>query len=48
MYALRPLVEQVVEAELSRAQPLVAERELSGRVQQLLEGFLQPVRPTAD
>ena len=30
------------------ALPLVAERELSGRVQQLLEGFLQPVRPTAD
>ena len=48
IHALRPLVEQVVEAELARALPLVAERELSGRVQQLLEGFLQPVRPTAD
>lgn len=45
---LRPLFEEVVEAELARALPLVAERELSGRVQQLLEGFLQPVKPTAD
>lgn len=48
IHQLRPLVEQVVEAELARGLPLAAERELSGRVQQLLEGFLQPVRPTAD
>lgn len=38
---LRPLVEQVVEAELSRGLPLAANRELSERVNQLLQGFLQ-------
>ena len=38
---LRPLVEQVVEAELARGLPLAANRELSGRVNQLLQGFLQ-------
>lgn len=38
---LRPLVERVVEAELSRGLPLAANRELSERVNQLLQGFLQ-------
>ncbi|WAJ36422.1 MerR family transcriptional regulator [Pseudomonas sp. GOM7] len=38
---LRPLVEQVIEAELSRGLPLAANRELSERVNQLLQGFLQ-------
>lgn len=37
---LRPLVEQVVEAELARGLPVAANRELSERVHQLLEGFL--------
>ena len=38
---LRPLVEQVVEAELARGLPVAANRELSERVHQLLQGFLQ-------
>lgn len=39
---LRPLVEQVVNAELARGLPEAANRELSERVHQLLQGFLQP------
>lgn len=38
---LRPLVEQVVNAELARGLPEAANRELSERVHQLLEGFLK-------
>lgn len=38
---LRPLVEQVVEAELARGLPVAANRELSERVHRLLQGFLQ-------
>lgn len=38
---LRPLVEQVVEAELARGLPVAANRELSERVNQLLQGFLR-------
>ncbi|MGQ7956671.1 MerR family transcriptional regulator [Pseudomonas sp. SP16.1] len=38
---LRPLVEQVVEAELARGLPEAANRELSERVHRLLQGFLQ-------
>lgn len=37
---LRPLVEQVVNAELARGLPEAANRELSERVHKLLEGFL--------
>jgi DNA-binding transcriptional MerR regulator len=37
---LRPLVEQVVTAELARGLPEAANRELSERVHKLLEGFL--------
>ncbi|MGB4074107.1 MerR family transcriptional regulator [Pseudomonas sp.] len=37
---LRPLVEQVVVAELARGLPEAANRELSERVHKLLEGFL--------
>ena len=39
---LRPLVEQVVNAELARGLPEAANRELSERVHQLLQGFLRP------
>ncbi|MDP3813946.1 MerR family transcriptional regulator [Pseudomonas sp.] len=39
---LRPLVEQVVTAELARGLPEAANRELSERVHQLLQGFLRP------
>ncbi|PAU61517.1 MerR family transcriptional regulator [Pseudomonas indica] len=39
---LRPLVEQVVEAELARGLQVAANRELSERVSQLLQGFLKP------
>ena len=38
---LRPLVEQVVVAELARSLPEAANRELSERVRMLLEGFLR-------
>lgn len=38
---LRPLVEQVVVAELARGLPEAANRELSERVHRLLEGFLK-------
>lgn len=38
---LRPLVEQVVVAELARGLPEAANRELSDRVHKLLEGFLK-------
>ncbi|NQD96474.1 MerR family transcriptional regulator, partial [Pseudomonas sp. CrR25] len=38
---LRPLVEQVVVAELARGLPEAANRELSERVHKLLEGFLK-------
>lgn len=38
---LRPLVEQVVVAELARSLPEAANRELSERVHKLLEGFLR-------
>ncbi len=38
---LRPLVEQVVVAELARSLPEAANRDLSERVHKLLDGFLR-------
>lgn len=43
---LRPLVEQVVVAELARGLPEAANRELSERVHKLLEGFLHSADST--